>query len=788
MAETAQRYVGGGVKRKEDPALVTGRGTYVDNMTLPGMLWMAIVRSPLAHAKIEQVNVKPALDAPGVVAAFSGTDLADEFADALPMAWPVTDDIKNPPHWPLARDKARYLGDGVAVVVAETRAQAKDAAELVEVDYDPLDAVTDVEEARADGSPIVHDEFATNEGFVWKLENGDLSVFDDPPVHVKLRLKNNRLIPNAIEPRGILASADAAGNTTLWTSTQIPHIAKTTLALTTGIPEAKLRIVAPDVGGGFGSKLNIYAEEALGLVLANKLGKPVKWIEERSENYLATIHGRDHVTEFELAATEEGKLLGVRAQVTANMGAYYRLLSPVIPILGAFNYCGIYAMDAYSFECTGVFTNTTPVDAYRGAGRPEATYAIERAMDALAREVGKDPAEIRRMNFLPTGELVDTPAGLQYDSTNYEPALDRALEMTDYEAVRAEQRKRRESDDSKLIGVGITTYCEICGVAPSQIAGQLGAVSGLWDRSTVRILPTGKVEVVIGTSPHGQGHETTFAQIVADNFGVDFDDVTVLHGDTAVSPFGMDTYGSRSLAVGGTATYMAAQKVVEKARRIAAHLLEVAPEDLDYEAGTFTVKGAPEKSKAITDVAFAAWTAHSMPEGEEPVLEESYSFDPPNFTFPFGAHVCVVEVDTETGAVDLQRYIAVDDCGNLINPTIVEGQVQGGLVQGIAQALFEEAVYDEAGNLVTANMASYLVPAASEVPDFELDHTVTPSPTNPLGVKGVGEAGTIAAAPTVINAVIDALAPLGVTDVPLPASPENVWRAIQAAGEGGGGS
>ena len=781
--QTAQRYVGGGIRRKEDPKLLMGQGTFVESITPPGTVWAVLVRSPLAHGRITSVDVSGALAAPGVVAAFSGADLADEWAAGLPTAWPVTEDIKIPDHWPLAKEKVRYLGDAVAVVVAASRAEAKDAAELVQVEYDALPAVTDVEAAMADGAPLVHEAFDSNRCYTWALPLGDVdAVFDAADVVVRERYRQQRLIPNAIEPRGVVVQpVAAAGEFTMWSSTQIPHIAKVTLALTLGIPEMKLRVIAPDVGGGFGSKLNVYAEEAICLALARRLGVPVKWVADRSEGYMATIHGRDVVQEIELAATKDGRLEGVRVRLLANMGAYLQLVTPGVPLLGAFMYAGVYAADAYSFECTGVFTNTTPTDAYRGAGRPEATYAIERAMDSLARELGLDPLEIRRKNFLPKGELVACPSGLQYDSTNYEENLDRALGHLGLDEIRKEQQARRDRGATKQIGVGFSCYAEMCGLAPSQVLASLRYGAGGWDAATVRALPTGKVEVVTGTSPHGQGHETSWSQITADAMGVDIDDVTVLHGDTAVAPLGMDTYGSRSLAVGGVALHFACERLKEKAKLIAAHLLEVAPEDLEFEAGRFSVKGAPDKAKTIQEVAFAAWTAHSLPEGTEPGLEATYVYDPPNFTFPFGTHACVVEVDTETGAVDITRYLAVDDCGNVINPMIVDGQVHGGIAQGIAQALYEEAIYDSEGNLLTSSMMNYLVPSAAEIPAFELDRTVTPSPTNPMGVKGIGEAGTIASTPAVINAVVDALSPLGVTDVELPASPENVWRAIRLA-------
>jgi carbon-monoxide dehydrogenase large subunit len=779
----AERYVGGGVRRKEDPKLITGQGTFVEAITPPGTVWAVLVRSPFGHATIRRVNLKPVLGAPGVVAAYSGADLADEWAAPLPMAWPVTEDINIPEHWPLTRDKARYLGDAVAVVVATSRAAAADAAELVEVDYDQLPAVVDVQAASVEKAPLIHDAFGTNKCYIWAISQGDVdAAFAGADVVVKERYRQQRLVPNAIEPRCVVVqSVAAAGEFTMWSTTQIPHIAKITLALTMGIPETKLRVIAPDVGGGFGSKLNVYAEEALCLALARRLGRPVKWVEERSEAYHSTIHGRDVIQEIELAASSDGKLRGVRVRLLANMGAYLQLVTPGVPLLGALLYHGCYGAEAYSLECTGVFTNTTPTDAYRGAGRPESNYAIERAIERLAREVGSDVVTIRRRNFLPKGELVPSPAGLQFDSVDYEKVLDRALEMIGYDDVRKEQEARRDGGDTRLLGIGLSCYVEMCGLAPSQVLGSLRYAAGGWDAASVRMLPTGKVEVVTGTSPHGQGHETSWSQIAADALGVDFEDVTVLHGDTAVAPLGMDTYGSRSLAVGGVAVHFACGRVIEKAKRLAAHLLEVSPDDLVFEAGSFSVKGVPAKAKTIQELAYAAWTAHSLPEGEEPSLEATYVYDPPNFTFPFGSHICVVEVDTETGKVDIVRYVAVDDCGTVINPTIVEGQVHGGIAQGIAQALYEQAVYDDDGNLLTSSMMDYLVPSAVEMPWFELDRTVTPSPTNPMGVKGIGEAGTIAATPAVINAVVDALWHLGVKTMDMPASPENVWNAIRRA-------
>jgi carbon-monoxide dehydrogenase large subunit len=777
--ETKTTYIGSPVERVEDARLLRGDTRWVDNMTLPGLLWMAVVRSPYAHATIKKVDVLRALEAEGVVAAFSGAELADEWAGSLPCAWPVTEDCRIPMHRPLATDKARYAGDGVAVVVAESRALAKDAAELVDVDYEPLPVVTDVEEALADSAPLVHDEYDGNRAYTWTLQAGEFDkLFSEAAVTVKERYRQQRLIPNAIEPRSVLVQpTPATGEFTMWSATQVPHIARVTLSGTTGIPETKLRVIAPDVGGGFGSKLNVYAEEALCLMLARRLGLPVKWTEERSENYVATIHGRDMIQEIELAATEEGKITAVRTRLTAAMGAYMQLVSPGIPLLGAWLYAGCYDVQGYDFECVGVFTNTTPTDAYRGAGRPEATYAIERTVDALARKLGKDPVEIRRLNFI--SEFPATLAsGLEIDSGNFHASLDKALELAGYDDLRREQAERRERGDTKQLGIGFSTYVEMCGLAPSRILGAIRYGAGGWDAATVRCLPTGTVQVLIGTSPHGQGHVTTFSQIVADQIGVPIENVEVLHGDTTVIPLGMDTYGSRSLAVGGVALYHATEKVIAKARKIVAHQLEVAADDLEYASGRFTVKGT-DSSMAVTDAALAAWTAHNLPDGLEPGLEDTYVYDPPNFSWPGGCHIAVVEIDTETGAVELARYVAVDDVGTVINPMIVDGQVQGGIAQGVAQALYEEAVYDEEGNLVTGSMVNYLVPSAVELPNFELDRTESPSPTNPMGVKGVGETGTIASTAAVMNAVVDGLAPFDVTDVDMPAKPERVWTAIQ---------
>jgi carbon-monoxide dehydrogenase large subunit len=784
MAMTAQRYMGSGVLRKEDPALLTGQASFVDDMTLPGMVWMAVVRSPFAHARINSVDVSAALSIPGVVAVFSAKDLAGEWSAPLPFVWPVTEDIKTPKRWPLTGDKARFCGDGVAVVVAESREAAVDGVEVVRVDYEELPVVTSVEGALQDGAPLVHDEFGTNDSFTWVHSTGDTdAAFDKAAVTVKERYWHPRLIPNAMEPRGVLVQVvPSSGEFTIWTSTQIPHVAKFGLSATCGIPESKLRVIAPDVGGGFGSKLDVYAEEALCLALARRLRRPVKWIEERSENYVATTHGRGVLQDIEIGATAEGRILGIRVSLLCDMGAYFQLLTPGIPMLGSWLYTGPYTGEGLQFQYKGIFTNLPPTDAYRGAGRPEASYAIERAMDALARAVGGDPAEIRRLNLMPPfDEATQSIGGLTFDSGNYEVALDRALELAGYAQLREDQAGRRERGDTRQLGIGVSTYIELCGWAPSQVLGLIRYGGGGWDQSSVRVLGSGKVEVTTGTSPHGQGHVTSWSQVVADALGVPFEDVEILHGDTAVAPLGWDTYGSRSAPVGANAVFLASQRVIDKARKIAAHELEVSEEDLQFEAGSFSVKGAPENARTIQEIAASAWNAHDLPDGLEPSLEASYAFDPPNLTFPAGAHICAVEVDTETGAVDLVRYVAVDDCGRVINPMIVDGQVHGGITQGIAEALFEEAVYDPLGNLLSSTMSTYLVPSAVEVMNYTLDRIETPSTTNPLGVKGVGEAGTIAAPPTVVNAVVDAVSYLGVTNIQMPASPERVWRAIQDA-------
>jgi len=778
-------YAGGelgrGRRRKEDAKLITGQTSWTDNMVLPGLLHMAVLRSPMAHGRIVSVDVSAALEMPGVIAAYSGADLAAEDG-ALPCAWPVTPDMVHPDHKPLAVDEVRYVGDGVAVVVARDRYAAADALEAIAVEYDQLPAVTDMEQALQEGSPLVHEDKGTNKCFTWPFAGGEdyEATRARADVVVTRRFVQQRLLPTAMEPRGVVVAPIAAADEfTVYSSTQIPHILRVMLALTTGIPEHKIRVIAPDVGGGFGSKLNVYAEEVLALVVARRLGRPVKWTESRSENYQATIHGRDQLQDIEICATSEGKVLGLKVDLHADMGAYLQLVTPGVPVLGAFMFPAIYKMDSYSFSCTGVFTTKTPTDAYRGAGRPEATYAIERIMDELAKELDRDPLDLRRQNWITHEEFpFDTVCGLTYDSGNYEAATDKAVTMFDYDGLRREQAERRERKDPVQLGIGVSTFTEMCGLAPSRVLGSLSYGAGGWEAAQVRMLPTGKVEVVSGATPHGQGHHTSWSQIAADALGVPFEDVEVITGDTDSSPKGMDTYGSRSLVVGGVAIHKAADKVLGKARRIAAHLLEAAEGDVEFKGGTFSVKGSPEASMTIQEVSLATFAAHNLPDGMEPTLDSDYVYDPENFSFPHGTHLCAVDVDTETGFTKIRKYVSVDDIGKIINPVIVEGQVHGGIAQGIAQALYEEAVYDADGNLVTGSMVDYLVPSAADLPHFQTSRTETPATSNPLGVKGVGEAGTIASTPAVMNAVMDALRPWDVDEVLMPATPERVWRAI----------
>jgi aerobic carbon-monoxide dehydrogenase large subunit len=764
--------------RKEDARLVTGQTNWTDNIVLPGMLHMAFLRSPYAHARITSVDVTAAKQVPGVIAAFTGADFADE-QGSLPCAWPVTEDIVIPNHPPMAVDEVRYVGEAVAVVVARDRYTAADAVEAIEIDYEPLPPVLDIRTALDEGSPKVHE--AGNKSFEWAFGNGDIdAAFRDAPVVIERSYRQQRLIPCAMEPRAVVATC-VGGEFTIWSATQIPHVLRVMLALVTGIGEQNIRVIAPDVGGGFGSKLQVTAEEVLAVLVTRKLGRPVKWTESRSEGNMTVHHGRDQWQRIRIAADADGRLRGLDVDLLADMGAYLMLVTPGVPLLGAFMFNAIYKMDAYAFKCTGIFTTKMPTDAYRGAGRPEATFAIERIMDELAAELGMDPLQVRERNWIKHEEFpFTTIAGLTYDSGNYEAATAEAKALFRYDELRAEQAERNARNDPVRLGIGISTFTEMCGLAPSRVLGSLAYGAGGWESASIRMLPTGKVEVVTGSSAHGQGHETAWSQIVADQLGVPFEDIRVLHGDTQISPKGMDTYGSRSLAVGGLALVAACDKVVEKARVIAAGMIEASADDLEWTPGRFAVRGDPEKGVTIGEIALATFAAHNLPDGVEASLDSDATYDPDNFSFPHGTHLCATEVDTETGMVTIRSYVAVDDVGRVVNPLIVEGQVHGGIAQGIAQALYEEAVYDDAGNLLTTTLADYLVPSAADLPSLETGRTESPA-DNRLGVKGVGEAGTIASTPAVVNAIVDALRPLGVSDVTMPCSPERVWRAIQAA-------
>ncbi|HKZ29488.1 MAG TPA: xanthine dehydrogenase family protein molybdopterin-binding subunit [Acidimicrobiia bacterium] len=781
------RPFGASLKRVEDARLITGNGRYTNNLNQPGMVHMAVVRSPYAHARILSIDTARAAGLPGVIGVYTGQEMRDAGFGGIPCAWVVPDsDTKTPEHPPVAVDTVRYVGDAVAIVVAETEQQARDATYAVDVDYDVLDAVTEGRRATADGAPQLHDDVDNNLCFHWTVAGGDIdAAFAAADVVVTDTIVNQRLIPMAMEPRAALARWDVAmEELTLWVTSQNPHIARFLLSLDTGIPEHKIRVIAPDVGGGFGSKIPHYPEDSMVIFASQKTGRPVKWNESRSENFQATSHGRDHHQEVEMAATSDGVILGLRAKVWANLGAYLSTAATGVPtILHGLMLSGAYTFPAVHEDVYGVFTNTTPVDAYRGAGRPEATFMVERMMDLVAHEIGMDPAELRRKNLIPPftdGHEVIT--GLVYDTGNYEPALDLAMQMVDYPALRKKQAQLRQQ--GRYVGIGIVTYTEICGLGPSEVAGAVGFGGGLWESAIVRFHPSGKVNVMVGVSPHGQGEATTFAQIVGDQLGLPVGDVEIIYGDTDLTPMGWGTYGSRTTAVAGGAIMGAIAKIKEKGVKIAAHLLEASTEDIEFADGKFSVKGSKDQSMTIQDIALAANTAWDMPEGVEPGLEASAFFNPSNFVYPFGTHIAMVEVDPETGEIELQRYAAVDDCGPIINPMIVEGQIHGGIVQGVGQALWEAAGYDENGNLVTGSLMDYAIPKAGSFPPFELGKTETPTPVNPLGVKGVGETGTIASTPAVYNAVMDALVPLGVKTIDMPMTPERVWRAIRDA-EGG---
>jgi carbon-monoxide dehydrogenase large subunit len=788
VQETTERLVGAPIKRVEDPRLITGAAKYVDDLKLPGVAHVAILRSPFAHARIRAIDATRAEASPGVVGVFTGKDF--EHLNPLPCAWQATgaENFVVTPR-ALEIDKATFTGAGVAAVVAESREAAEDALELIDVDWEPLDAVTDAERAVEVGAPQIHESAERNVVMDWSC--GDAAEADrglaEADVVVRQRLVNQRLIPTPMEPRGAASDYDpGTGTYTVWMSSQAPHVMRLLMtAFVFGIPETKMRCISPTVGGAFGTKIFLYPEYVLMAALAEKLGRPVKWIESRRENYTATTHGRDHVTYLEVGAKRDGTITALKAKTYANLGGVLSTIAPGIPTtLYGRMLSGAYRIPAIHCQVLGVYTNTGMVDAYRGAGRPEATYAVERAVDLVAHELGLDPVEVRRTNFIQPDAFPYDPgilAGLSYDSGEYERALDRALELVDYEGFRREQAEAREQ--GRHLGIGFSSYVEICGVAPSAWIGTTGQGwgAGLWESANVRVHLTGKVVVTTGCKPFGQGHETTMAQVVADELGVALDDVTVEHGDTLGTPFGYGTYGSRSAAVGVVAVYNALQRIKDKARRIGAHMLEADAEDVVFENGRAYVAGSPDSGKTIQEIAAAAAVAYDLPPGEEPFLDDTSYYDPPNCTFPFGTHVAVVEVDPETGEVDLRRYVAVDDVGRVINPLIVDGQVHGGIAQGIAQALWEGAVYDEDGQLQTSSLTEYAVPKAEFFPPFEVERTETPTDVNPLGVKGAGETGTIAATPAVVNAVVDALAPLGISHIDMPLTPERVWQAIEGS-------
>ena len=787
--------IGESVKRVEDPRLITGAAKNLEDLSLPGMTHAAVLRSPFAHARIRSIDVEKARTAPGVVGVFTGKDF--EHLNPLPCAWQVTgaENNVNTPRV-LEIDRVTHLGAGVAVVVAEDRYTAEDALALIEVDWEPLPVVVDAEQAVSDGAPQIHENAPSNICMDW--ECGDGAATDEAlasaDVVVKQRLVNQRLIPTPIEPRGAAGAYDAAtGQYTVWMTSQAPHVMRLLMtAFVFGISETQMRCISPQVGGGFGSKIFLYPEYVLVGALAKTLGRPVKWIESRSENYRATTHGRDHVTYLEVGAKNDGTITALRAKTYANLGGVLSTIAPGIPTtLYGRMLSGAYRIPSIHCQVLGVYTNTAMVDAYRGAGRPEATYVVERGIDLVARELGLDPVDVRRRNFVPTEDFPYAPGsnllkGLEYDSGDYEKTLDRALETVDYEGFRREQEAARA--EGRHLGIGFSTYIEICGVAPSKWIGLPGEGwgAGLWESANVRVHLTGKVVVTSGLQSHGQGHETCITQVVASELGVPIEDVTVEHSDTLGTPFGYGTYGSRSAAVGAVAAYTSVQRIKEKARHLAAHMLEADAEDVVFEDGKAFVKGAPDNAKTIQEIALQAAVGYDLPAGMEPFLDDTSYYDPPNCTFPFGTHVALVEVNAETGEVSLRRYVAVDDVGNVINPMIVEGQVHGGIAQGVAQALWESAEYDESGQLLTGSLMEYAIPKASFFPPFEVSRTETPTPVNPLGIKGAGETGTIASTPAVVNAVVDALSPLGIAHIDMPLTPERVWRAMREAGNGRG--
>ncbi|HCI82173.1 MAG TPA: carbon monoxide dehydrogenase [Ktedonobacter sp.] len=769
--------VGTPVKRREDPRLITGQATYVDDIKMIGMLHMAVLRSPYGHARINSINTEAARQHPGVVAVYTAEDIKGKIGD-IPVAVPL------PPYidkgmgrrGPLAEGKVRFYGDPVAVVIAEDKYTARDAVDLIDVDYEPLPAAIDMEKAMQEGAPLLYEEYGTNVALPMHPPTEDIDkVFAETVANggviVKGRIVNQRLAPAPMETRGVVAEYRKADKTlTVWSSSQIPHLLRNYLAEQMKLPQTQVRVIVPEVGGGFGCKLNVYPEEAMVSYAAMKTGRPVKWIEDRSENLSSTIHGRDQINYIEAAADKDGKVHGLKVHVISDLGSYLQFFTDVIaiaftlPMVG-----GCYDIPVMNVACDIVFTNKAPTDAYRGAGRPEATFLIERAMDLVAHELGKDPAEVRLTNFIKSESFPHkVAAGPVYDTGNYAPALEKAMELINYKALREEQAKKRA--EGKLMGIGVSSYVEICGLGPKGTTP-----FGVYESARVRVEQSGTVMVYTGISPHGQGQETSFAQLIADEFGVPMDKVLILHGDTDSTPEGRGTYGSRGTSVGGSAVFKAAERIKEKMIQIAAHMLEASPEDVKLEGGNFSVAGSPQKSVTFDAVANTANTSNTLAPGIDPGLEATAFFEPESCTFPFGTHICVVEVDKDTGEAEVVRYVAVDDCGRQLNPMLVQGQVHGGIAQGFGQAMCEGIVYGEDGQLLTASFMDYAMPIAPELPSFELDHTVTPTTVNPLGVKGVGEAGTIGSTPAVAAAIIDAL---NVDHIDMPMSPEKLWKII----------
>ena len=774
MADPKTPYVGRAMKRIEDPRLIRGIGTYVDDLRLPGLVHAAILRSPHAHARIRRIDTAAARALPGVIGVFTGADV-NEACGLIPCAASIPD-LKAPKHTVLAGDRVYFVGHAVAIAVASDPYAARDAVEAIDVDYDPLPVVANAEQAVQPGSPLTHPDLGTNVAYTHEVAGGSSidEAFRSADRVITHRLYHQRLTPMPIEPRGVVASFhQGEGTLTIWSSTQIPHLLRTLLPGMIGVAENKLRIVAPEVGGGFGAKLNVYAEEALVAHLAMRLQRPVKWIESRRENAAATIHGRDQVGEYEIAVRNDGQILGIRTRTLADLGSYLQLLTPAIPTLTGLVLTGCYRIPAVKIAIVGVYTHKMATDAYRGAGRPEATYLIERLMDVVANELGIDRLEIRLKHFPQPAEFpFATSCGLTYDSGNYQGALAKAKQLANWDQLVKDRDAARVA--GKLSGIGVSTYVEICAMGPSK-----AMPAGGWEWGCVRMEISGKVTAITGVSPHGQGQETTFAQIVADRIGVPIEDVVVLHGDTNVAHYGRDTYGSRGTAVGGTAIVMSIDKIVAKAKTLAAHLFETTSDHVTFENGVFAAPGVTNREIAWAELAGEAYVAKNLPAGLEPGLEASSFFEPQNFTFPFGTHIVAVDVDRDTGQVTITKYVAVDDCGPQINPLIVEGQIQGGIAHSIGQVLFEKTVYDENGQLLTGEFMDYALPRATDIPEYVFGHTVTPTSVNPLGIKGVGEAGTIGATPAIANAVLDALAPLGVTHLDLPMTPERVWRAIE---------